>query len=68
MSRGLEGRPLRQTSMEAQRQRSAPMAKVREALIRAVEARFALERHHVYTDHPLARPKARPHAYVSSLG
>jgi lipoyl(octanoyl) transferase len=31
---GFEGWPLRQTSMEAQRQRPAPMPKVREALIR----------------------------------
>jgi lipoyl(octanoyl) transferase len=64
---GIEGWPLRQTSMEAQRQRVAPMAKVRESAIRAIEGRFALQRHHVYTDHPLIRPKARPHVHVSGL-
>lgn len=65
---GLDGWALRQTSMEAQRQRSAPMAKVRESLIRSFEERFALQRHHVYTEHPLIRPKARAHAYVAHLG
>ena len=29
-----------------------PMPKVREALIRQLEAVFGLERHHVYTHHP----------------
>jgi lipoyl(octanoyl) transferase len=65
---GLDGWPLRQTSMQAQRQRPTPMAKVREAVIRHVESRFGLARHHIYTDHPLIRSKARPHAYVASLG
>ncbi len=65
---GINGWLLRQTSMEAQRQRAAPMSKVREALIRHLEATFGLERHHLYTDHPLVRPKSRPHAYVASLG
>jgi lipoyl(octanoyl) transferase len=65
---GLEGRPLRQTSMEAQRQRAASMPKVRESLMRNVEFRLGLERHHVYTDHPLIRPKVRAHAHVLSLG
>src|SRR5262249_51970574 len=37
---GHGGYPLQQTSMEARRQRPAPMAKVREALIRQVEATF----------------------------
>ncbi len=65
---GFGGWPLKQTSMEAQRQRPAPMAKVRESLIRCLEKRFHLEKHHIYTDHPLVRPKARPHVYVTSLG
>jgi lipoyl(octanoyl) transferase len=65
---GLDGWPLRQTSMQAQRQRPTPMAKVRESVIRNVESCFGLARHHVYTNHPLIRPKARPHAYVASLG
>ena len=60
--------PLRQTSMEARRQRPAPMAKVREALIRQVEDAFGLERHHVYTHHPLIRRKARAHVYAQSPG
>ncbi len=59
---------LRQTSMESRRQRQAPMAKVREAVIRQVEAGFGLERHHLYTHHPLIRRKVGPHAYVPSLG
>jgi lipoyl(octanoyl) transferase len=60
--------PLRQTSMESRRQRPAPMAKVRESLIRRVEEGFGLERHHLYTDHPLIRRRARPHVYAQSLG
>jgi lipoyl(octanoyl) transferase len=60
--------PLRQTSMEARRQRPAPMPKVREALIRHLEAVFGLERHHVYSDHPLIRRKVRAHVYAQSPG
>ena len=60
--------PLRQTSMESWRQRPAPMAKVREAVIRQVEAVFGLERHHLYTHHPLIRPKVGTHVYAPSLG
>jgi lipoyl(octanoyl) transferase len=59
---------LRQTSMEARRQRPAPMAWVREAVIRQVEATFGLGRHHVYTDHPAIRRKARAHVLAQSLG
>lgn len=65
---GLEGWPLRQTSMEAQRGRIAPMAKVRESVIRHVETRFGLERHHIYTDHPLVRSKSPTNAYTACLG
>ena len=64
---GPSGMSLQQTSMEARRQRPAPMAKVREALVRQVEAAFGLERHHVYTQHPLIRRKARAHVYAPSL-
>jgi lipoyl(octanoyl) transferase len=60
--------PFRQTSMESRRQRPAPMAKVREAVIRRVEAVFGLERHHLYTHHPLIRRKVGSHAYAQSLG
>ena len=65
---GPEGTRLRSTSMEAQRQRPAPMPKVRESLIRHLESTFGLSRHHVYTDHPMVRRKARLHAYAQSLG
>lgn len=64
---GLDGWPLRQTSMQAERQRPTPMASVRESMIRHIEARFGLARHHVYTDHPLIRPKARPHVHFARL-
>ena len=57
-----------QTSMESRRQRPAPMGRVRETLIRQLEAAFGLQRHHVYTQHPLIRRKARAHAYAQSLG
>jgi len=60
--------PLRQTSMESRRQRLTPMPKVREALIRRLESEFGLERHHVYTHHPLIRRKVPAHAYASSPG
>jgi lipoate-protein ligase B len=60
--------PLRQTSMEARRQRPAPMARVRETLIRRLETVFGLERHHVYTHHPLIRRKVRAHVYAQSPG
>jgi lipoyl(octanoyl) transferase len=60
--------PHRQASMESRRQRPAPMAKVREAVIRRVEEVFGLERHHLYTHHPLIRRKVGSHAYAQSLG
>jgi lipoyl(octanoyl) transferase len=62
------GPSIRQTSMESRRQRPAPMAKVREAVIRRVEEVFGLERHHLYTHHPLIRRKVGTHAYAQSLG
>jgi len=60
--------PLRQTSMESRRQRPAPMSRVRESLMRQVETVFGLERHHVYTHHPLIRRKVRAHVYAQSTG
>jgi lipoyl(octanoyl) transferase len=60
--------PLRHTSMESRRQRLTPMPKVREALVRRIEAGFGLERHHVYTHHPLVRRKVLAHAYAPSPG
>lgn len=65
---GPVGGTIHQTSMEARRQRPAPMAKVRESLIRQVEATFGLQQHHIYSQHPLIRRKARPHVYAQSLG
>jgi lipoate-protein ligase B len=65
---GIDAAPLRQTSMESRRQRCTPLPKVREALIRHVERVFALERHHVYTCHPLIRRKVLAHAYAPSPG
>lgn len=56
---GPNGTRLRQTSMEARRQRPAQMPKVRESLIRWLETTFGLEQHHLYTDHPLVRRKTR---------
>lgn len=57
---------IRATSMEAWRQRPTPMAKVREAVIRRVEAAFGVERHHLYTSHPLIRRKASVHVFAAS--
>ena len=65
---GIGSRPLRQTSMESRRQRQTPMAKVRESLIRQIESGFGLERHHLYTDHPLIRRKVFTHVYAPSPG
>jgi lipoyl(octanoyl) transferase len=65
---GIGNAPLRNTSMEARRQRHTAMSKVREAVIRNLEQVFGLERHHVYTDHPLIRRKVNSHVYVPSPG
>jgi lipoyl(octanoyl) transferase len=65
---GAGGAPLHQTSMEARRQRPAPMNRVREAAIRRVESVFGLERHHVYTGHPQIRRKERAFVYAQSMG
>jgi lipoyl(octanoyl) transferase len=65
---GIGAYPLRQTSMESRRQRIAPMSKVKEALTRQLEQVFKLERHHVYTQHPMIRGKALNHVYAPSPG
>ncbi len=65
---GIGNAPLRHTSMEARRQRHTAMPKVREALVRRLEEVFGLERHHVYTHHPLIRRKVASHAYAPSPG
>jgi lipoyl(octanoyl) transferase len=59
---------LRQTSMESRRQRYTAMSKVREALVRNLEQYFYLERHHIYTRHPLIQRKVLSHAYAPSPG
>jgi lipoyl(octanoyl) transferase len=65
---GIGRAPLHYTSMESRRQRCTPMSKVREGLIRHLEREFGLERHHLYTQHPLIRRKVVPHVYAPSPG
>ena len=65
---GIGKRPCDYTSMESRRQRHTAMPKVREALIRNLEQVFGLERHHVYTRHPLIRRKVFSHVYAPSPG
>ena len=68
MNRALMRRPLHQTSMESRLQRCIPMARVREAVIRHLQQVFKLERHHLYTRHPLIRRKVLSHVYAPSPG
>jgi lipoyl(octanoyl) transferase len=65
---GIGSASLRQTSMESRRQRCTLMPKVRESMIRHLERVLGLERHHVYTGHPLIRRKVLSHAYAPSPG
>ncbi len=66
---GPDAYTIHQTSMESRRQRRAPMSQVRESLIRQLEATFGLRSHHLFTQHPLIRRKARQNAYAhQSLG
>jgi lipoyl(octanoyl) transferase len=65
---GIGKAPLRYTSMEARRQRHIAMSRVREALVRRLEEVFGLERHHVYTHHPLIRRKVLAHVHAPSPG
>ena len=58
--------PARVTSMEAKRQRPAPMSMVRESLIRQVESVFELEHHTLFTSHPLIRRLALTHVNTNS--
>jgi lipoyl(octanoyl) transferase len=60
--------PLRYTSMEARRQRHTAMSKVREALVRRLEEVFGVERHHVYTHHPMINGKVFSHVYAPAPG
>lgn len=61
---GPNGRAMRYTSMEARRQRLVPIPRVKEALVRQFEEVFGLQRHVVFTDHPLLRSREPSHAYV----
>ena len=65
---GPGGFRLRQTTMEARRQRPTPMAKVREAVVRHVESALELSPGHLFTTHPLLRREVRARAFVPSLG
>lgn len=65
---GTGGAPVRQTSMEARRQRQTPMPKVRESFLRKIEESFGLERLHLYTDHPQIKRKVLSHVYAPSSG
>lgn len=65
---GIRAFSLRQTSLESRRQRPAPMSRVREAMIQQIEQAFKLERHHLFTDHPLIRRKKFENVYAPSFG
>lgn len=65
---GVDGSPLRQTSMQARRQRPTSMSQAREALIRHTEEVFELDRHHLHTHHPQLRRKVLYHVYAPSPG
>jgi lipoyl(octanoyl) transferase len=65
---GVGPAPLRNTSMEARRQRHTAMSKVREALVRRLEEVFGVERHHVYTHHPMIKGKVFSHVYAPTPG
>jgi len=65
---GIGASSLRYTSMESRRQRHTSMSKVREALIRNLEHAFRLQRHHIYTKHPLIQRKVLSHVFAPSPG
>ena len=57
---------LRATTMEAERQRPAPMAKVRECLVRKFIETFELERSTFYSAHPMLKQRRSLHVYAAS--
>jgi lipoyl(octanoyl) transferase len=59
--------PLRVTTIEAERQRPAPMSRVRESLIRHFTAVFELDRFHLYSHHPTLTRQEPAHAYARSV-
>lgn len=65
---GIDKSPLHQTSMESRLQRHVPMSRVREAIIHHLQRVFTLERHLLYTRHPLIRRKVLSHVYAPSPG
>lgn len=58
---------LRASTIEAERQRPAPMAKVRESLVRKFMEAFELDRCNFYTGHPLLKQRRTPHVYAGSV-
>jgi lipoyl(octanoyl) transferase len=52
------------TSMESRRQRPTSPSRVREAVIRAVEAEFGFEQHRLFTSHPLIPRASSDHVHV----
>jgi lipoyl(octanoyl) transferase len=55
---------LRGTTMEAERQRPAPMAKVREAVVTRFVEYFEPARHHLFTQHPMLQTVGRSRIYA----
>ena len=45
---------------------TAALEQRQEELVRRLEARFGLERHHIFTHHPLIRRKALAHVHAPS--
>ena len=54
--------------MEAAAAAPAPDVAGAKTLIHQLEKAFGLQRHHVYTDHPLIRRKVSAHVYAQSPG
>jgi lipoate-protein ligase B len=55
---------LRATTMESERQRPAPMAKVRECLVGKFVECFQPARYNLFTQHPMLSAPARPRIYA----
>jgi lipoyl(octanoyl) transferase len=63
----VEGTPA--MSLAADRRRPVRMSGVREALVRRLAASFGCERYHIYTGHPLFRPRqGERHVRVARVG
>jgi lipoyl(octanoyl) transferase len=57
---------LRATTMEAERQRPAPMAKVRECMVSKFVEAFQPVRYNLFTNHPMLGTVGRPRIYARS--